>query len=153
MVILGTDSGTAHQRGMTTVKLGGIIATTACLLVLTGCGSATTKEPGTSGSAAASGVGAITPQRITQPVTESADGRVLHTRGYAGGCQREVHLSADEKVGEVTLTLQGITRSAPPCPVDARWLPVQVTLSKPMAHQILIDGESGQRIPIHTGSS
>ena len=145
--VMEPDSATAHRRGMTTVKHGGAIAATACMLVLAGCGSATTTQPGESGSARASAA-SVTSQRITQPVTESADGRVLHTRGYAGGCQRDVRLLATENTGTVTLKLQGITRSGTPCPADARWLPVQVSLSKPMAHQALIDGTSGQHLHV-----
>ena len=141
------DSATAHRRGMTTVRLGGAIVVTACLLVLAGCGTTTTQS-GQSGSVRASTTPVVTQQRIDHPVTESADGRVLHTQGYAGGCQRDVRLSATERAGEVILKLQGITRSGPPCPTDARWLPVQVTLPKPMDHQALIDGTSGQHLHI-----
>lgn len=131
------------------MRLGGAILATACLLALSGCGGAANGQPGESGSPKAStAVTAVTPQRITQPITESADGRVLHTRGYAGGCERAVHLSAAEKDGEVTLKLLGITRSAPPCPQDARWVPVQVTLPEPVGHHTLIDGTSGKQLHI-----
>lgn len=127
------------------MRRGGVILAASCLLMLTGCGSATS---GQGGSVKGPKANVVTAQTITQPVTVSTDGRVLHTKGYAGGCRRGVRLSATEKAGEVILKLEGIARSAPPCPADARWLPVQVTLAKPVGHRTLIDGTSTAHLRI-----